>query len=43
MLSLLTGRQDMYVKALAAAKASGDSSKARRLDRQLKVHNSIFD
>ena len=37
ILSLLEGRQDMYNKALASAKASGDASKARRLDRQLKV------
>jgi hypothetical protein len=31
----------MYAKALAASKASGDSSKARRLDRQLKVNNQL--
>jgi hypothetical protein len=43
MVSVLEGRQDMYSKALAAAKASGDASKARRLDRQLKVYNSIYD
>jgi hypothetical protein len=29
----------MYTKALASAKASGDTSKSRRLDRQLKVNN----
>lgn len=40
--SLLEGRQDMYVKAIAAAKTSGDASKSRRLERQLKVmHGSI--
>jgi hypothetical protein len=33
----------MYAKAIAAAKASGDASKTRRLDRQLKVYNIIFD
>ena len=32
----------MYVKAIAAAKASGDAAKSRRLERQLKVmHGSI--
>lgn len=30
----------MYVKALASAKASGDASKSRRLDRQLKVNKT---
>jgi hypothetical protein len=43
MLSVLQGRQDMYTKALAAAKSNGDATKARRLERQLKVHNSIFN
>jgi hypothetical protein len=43
MLSILAGRQDMYTKAVAAAKLSGDASKSRRLERQLKVHNSIFN
>ena len=37
MTSLLEGRQDMYTKAIAAAKASGDAAKSRRLERQLKV------
>lgn len=37
VLSVLESRQQMYTKALAAAKTSGDASKARRLDRQLKV------
>lgn len=37
--SLLETRQDMYTKALAGAKAGGDASKARRLDRQLKVES----
>jgi hypothetical protein len=40
MQSVLEGRQDMYVKAIAAAKVSGDASKTRRLERQLKVNNS---
>jgi len=43
MLSVLQGRQDMYTKALATAKSNGDATKARRLERQLKVHNSIFN
>ncbi len=43
MLSVLSGRQDMYTKAVAAAKSSGDASKSRRLERQLKVYNSIFN
>jgi hypothetical protein len=33
----------MYAKAIAAAKASGDAAKSRRLERQLKVYNTIFD
>jgi len=43
MLSILAGRQDMYTKAVAAAKSIGDASKSRRLGRQLKVDNSIFN
>lgn len=37
VMSVLEGRQEMYVKAVAAAKASGDAAKSRRLERQLKV------
>jgi hypothetical protein len=33
----------MYIKALASAKASGDASKSRRLDRQLKVNNDLIN
>ena len=36
--ALLEGRQEMYVKAVAAAKSSGDATKSRRLERQLKVY-----
>lgn len=37
-VSLLETRRSMYAKAVEAAKASGDTSKTRRLDRQLKVN-----
>ena len=39
LLSLLEGRRTMYVKASAVAKANGETSKARRLERQLKVNS----
>ncbi|UJR21607.1 hypothetical protein I4U23_024689 [Adineta vaga] len=42
MISLLEGRQDMYNKAVATAKASGDASKTRRLDRQLKTIQELL-
>lgn len=41
LVSLLEGRQDMYLKAIASAKANGDATKSRRYDRQLKV-NKIY-
>ena len=37
IVSVLEGRQDMYSKAIATAKSSGDASKSRRLERQFKV------
>ena len=37
LASLLQQRQGMYSSAVATAKANGDASKARRLERQLKV------
>jgi hypothetical protein len=43
ILSVLEGRKDMYGKALTAAKSSGDVTKSRRLERQLKVNNFIFN
>jgi hypothetical protein len=43
MVSVLQGRQEMYGKAIAAAKTTGDASKSRRLERQLKVYRSIFN
>ncbi|CAF0721649.1 unnamed protein product [Adineta ricciae] len=42
ILSLLEGRQDMYNKAIASAKANGDASKARRLDRQIKTIQELL-
>jgi hypothetical protein len=43
VISVLEGRQDMYVKAIAGAKASNDASKSRRLERQLKVIYYLLD
>jgi hypothetical protein len=37
MVSVLEARREMYIKAVATAKASADTAKARRYDRQLKV------
>jgi hypothetical protein len=37
ILAILEAREGMYVKALSTSKANNDTSKARRLDRQLKV------
>ncbi|CAF1013356.1 unnamed protein product [Rotaria sordida] len=42
IVSVLEGRQEMYVKALAAAKASSDVAKSRRLDRQLKTIQELL-
>ncbi|CAF3989952.1 unnamed protein product [Rotaria magnacalcarata] len=42
MVSLLVGRQEMYVKAVAGAKSAGDAAKARRLDRQLKTIQELL-
>ncbi|UJR27493.1 hypothetical protein I4U23_008777 [Adineta vaga] len=42
MLSVLETRREMYVKAVEAAKTSGDASKARRLDRQLKLIQELL-
>ncbi|CAF1370093.1 unnamed protein product [Adineta steineri] len=42
ILSLLETRQEMYVKASASAKASGDGAKARRLERQLKTVQELL-
>jgi hypothetical protein len=37
VMSVVTGRIEMYQQALQKAKEAGDSSKQRRLDRGLKV------
>ncbi|CAF0973323.1 unnamed protein product [Rotaria sp. Silwood1] len=42
IVSVLEERQSMYAKALAAAKASGDAAKSRRLDRQLKTIQELL-
>ncbi|CAF3908062.1 unnamed protein product [Rotaria sp. Silwood2] len=42
IVSVLEARQSMYVKAVAAAKASGDAAKSRRLDRQLKTIQDLL-
>lgn len=42
MVSLLEERQNMYVKAIEKAKASQESAKARRYERQLNVRQWVL-
>ncbi|CAF3656264.1 unnamed protein product [Adineta steineri] len=42
ILSVLEARRGMYVKAVETAKTNGDASKARRLDRQLKLIQELL-
>ncbi|CAF0836910.1 unnamed protein product [Adineta steineri] len=42
ILSVLEARRGMYMKAVETAKTNGDASKARRLDRQLKLIQELL-